>query len=86
MKTAEQKRTIRKFKTEIKKFINKGISSGGICLKFEEKNINRALKDFFQKIILVKMVGIVFAKNVVILKQKRFYLSKEEKYARTKIL
>lgn len=52
MKTAEQKRTIRKFKTEIKKFINKGISSGEICLKFEEKNINRALKDFFQKIIL----------------------------------
>ena len=52
MKTTEQKRTIRKFKTEIKKFINKGISSGGICLKFEEKNINRALKDFFQKIIL----------------------------------
>lgn len=52
MKTTEQKRTIRKFKTEIKKFINKGISSGEICLKFEEKNINRTLKDFFQKIIL----------------------------------
>ena len=44
MKTAEQKKTIRKFKTEIKKFINKGISSGGICLKFEVKNIIQAEK------------------------------------------